>query len=397
MIELTPNSKSKRPAIFFDVDGVLNLEPGTQGVLGSDDVRLIPGTGDAVRRAREAGMATVAVTNRSQIARGLVSFDDLDRILDRLEALLADSGGVLDRIYFCPHHPDGDLPGGIPELKIACECRKPGSLMLRQAMADFPIDAARSAAIGDSLRDIGAARGAGVWAYGVRTGHGCRDAARYPGGPQAVPAPDLMFDDVGEAVDFCIRYRTIAEPVLTATGQRPRNASPLIVAICGRSRSGKSVVAHAVARALIDEATPNLHVKLDDWIMPAAERPADADAEMRSRVDLLPGIVDSLRSGRAVTAPGYDAQTRGPSPGTTYDPSGCQVIILDGLFAAHPSIRDRVDLSVFVEPPSAAQAKAPLSNYIAGRAFRMTLLKISGDIERTMNGPRSTRNARMPI
>ncbi|MCF8477559.1 MAG: histidinol phosphate phosphatase, partial [Pseudolabrys sp.] len=158
--------------------------------------------------------------------------------------------------------------------------------------------------------------------------------------------------------DFCIDYRAIAEPVLAAIGQHPRTASPLIVAVCGRSRSGKTIVAHAVARSLADAGTAALHVRLDDWIMPAADRRPGDDAEMRSRIDLLPGIVDSLRDGRAVTAPGYDARTRKTGQSTIYDPKGCQVIILDGLFAAHPSIRERVDLAVFVEPPSAAQAKA---------------------------------------
>lgn len=54
-----------RPAIFFDCDGVLNEEPGGHGVLGPDDVRLIPGAGEAVRAAREAGYLAIIVTNRA--------------------------------------------------------------------------------------------------------------------------------------------------------------------------------------------------------------------------------------------------------------------------------------------------------------------------------------------
>jgi len=195
---------SPRPAIFFDCDGVLNEEPGVHGALTPDDVRLIPGAGVAVRRAREAGFVTVAVTNRPQVARGHVTFDGVARILARLESLLAAEGGRLDRIYFCPHHPDRGGVGEIVALKVACTCRKPGSLLLRRAFDDLPIDRDRSAIIGDSLRDIGAGRDAGIACYGVRTGHGCGDGDRYPATAGTPPTPDLMFADVCAAVDHCV-------------------------------------------------------------------------------------------------------------------------------------------------------------------------------------------------
>ena len=71
------NLTHRRPAIFFDCDGVLNEEPGLQGALTAHDVTLIRGAGAAVRRAREAGLLTVAVTNRPQVAKGFVTFDGL--------------------------------------------------------------------------------------------------------------------------------------------------------------------------------------------------------------------------------------------------------------------------------------------------------------------------------
>lgn len=346
------NARHKRAAIFFDVDGVLNIEPGTKGALSPDDVTLIPGAGEAVRKVREARQLAVAITNRPQVARGDISFDDLDRIFGRIEALLAEAGGVLDRVYFCPHHPDRGFPGEVASLKIHCECRKPGTLLFRRAIDELPIDASRSASIGDSLRDIGAARGAKVWAYGVRTGYGCRDAERYPGGPQAAPVPDLMFADVGEAVDFCIHYRTVAEAVRNAVNARVRINSPLAVAICGRSRSGKSIVAHAVARSLTEDGMPALHVRLDDWVMPADARTPATGAEARNRVGVLADIIGTLCGGGKVTAPGYDAATRGAGRGKTYDPAGYSVIVFDGVFAAHASVRKLIDLAVFVEPPA---------------------------------------------
>ncbi len=299
------NNHSKRPAIFFDVDGVLNEEPGTLGVLAPDQVEVVPGAGAAVRRAREAGFLAVAVTNRPQVARGDISFDDLDRIFGRLEALLADERGVLDRIYFCPHHPDSGFPGEVKALKFRCECRKPGDLMYRDAIADLPIDPKRSAAIGDSLRDIGARARNRVTPMRVRTGYGCLDIVRYPGGPPAAPVPDLMFADVSEAVDFCIGYGAIAAPHHQAL--LPSARARLLLPVSGRSRAGKSVVAHALARTLVDAGRNILHVHLDNWIMPAAERGPNDTAEIRNRVDLLPDLIATLRKGGAVTAPGYDS------------------------------------------------------------------------------------------
>ena len=134
------NRVHPRPAIFFDCDGVLNEETGLQGVVAPDEVRIIPGAGAAVRRAREGGRLTVAITNRPQVAKGFITFQGLDHILGRLEALLAEDKGVLDRIYFCPHYPQAGFLGEIPALKIKCECRKPGTLLLRRAFDELPVN-----------------------------------------------------------------------------------------------------------------------------------------------------------------------------------------------------------------------------------------------------------------
>jgi mannose-1-phosphate guanylyltransferase / phosphomannomutase len=348
------NSRNKRPAIFFDCDGVLNVEPGNPGVVRPDDVMLIPGAGTAVSTARAAGFLAIAITNRAQVARGLVTFETLDHIFGRLEALLAQEGGVLDRIYFCPHHPDSGFPGEIRALKIACECRKPGTLLFQRAIDELPVEQGRSVGIGDSLRDIGAARAMGIWSYGVRTGYGCRDADRYPGGP--LPVPDLMFENVLEAVDFCVTYRALAEPIVSAMRNYPEIRSvPFVVAIGGRSRAGKSVVAHALLRSLREDGYDCLRVRLDDWIVPVNERATNSDAEARHRVSLMTEVVRGLRAGKAVIAPGYDPATRGTGSAVTYDPSGKSVIVLEGGFAIHGTIRSMIDLAVFVESPAEIQ------------------------------------------
>ena len=350
------NKAHRRPAIFFDCDGVLNEEPGSQGVLTANDVVLIPGAGTAVARARGAGLLTVAVTNRPQVAKGLVTFDGLDHILGRLEALLAADSGVLDRIYYCPHHPETGFPGEIPALKVRCECRKPGTLLLRRAVDELPIDKPRSALIGDSLRDIGAARAFGIWAYGVRTGAACRDSQRFLRETGAPPKPHLMFDNVSEAVDFNTGYDALVAPIVaTMLARMRRKTAPFIIGVCGRSRSGKSTAAHAIARVLIEQGVSCMHVQLDDWIVPASNRKPSSSVESRNRVDAMPEIVRALRDGKLVRAPGYDSATRNPGHVSTYDPVDQSVIVLDGIFAGHPSIRNMLDFLVFATVPTELQ------------------------------------------
>ena len=188
------NIRNKRPAIFFDCDGVLNEEPGNPGVVRPDDVVPIPGAGGAIRTARTAGFLAVAVTNRAQVARGLITFEGLDHIFGRLEALLAQDGGVLDRIYFCPHHPDGGFPGEVRALKIL-RVRKPRNLLFHRAIDEL----GRQRSLGRDRRQRATSvpRALGIWSYGVQAGAGC-PMSRYRG---RLPVPDLMFEDVVEAVD----------------------------------------------------------------------------------------------------------------------------------------------------------------------------------------------------
>jgi len=344
------NITRRRPAIFFDCDGVLNEEPGPRGAGLPGDVKAIPGTGAAVRRAREAGRLAIAVTNRPQVAKGFVTFDGLSKILGRLEAQLAIDGGVLDRIYFCPHHPEKGFPGEIPALKVRWECRKPGTPLMRRALSELPIDQRRSVFIGDSLRDVGAARNFGIWAYGVRTGLGCRDSERYCRETGTPPIPDLMFEDVSEAVDFDLEYQAVADPVVASIRRLMEvKDTPILVGVCGRA--GKTVAAHAIVSALTEDEIACLHVRLDDWIVPIGERGANCTPEARNRVDAMPGVVQALRAGASDCAPGYDAATRGPSQAVTYDPTGHSVIVLEGIFAGHQSIRSMLDLTVFAAVP----------------------------------------------
>ena len=162
-----------RMAVFLDRDGTLNLEKGH--LKRAEDLELFPGVGPAIRALNRAGLPAIVITNQPVIARGEASFDDVDAIHRRLENLLAADGAYLDGIFFCPHHPDRGFAGERPELKIACDCRKPATGLVDQACAIFNIDLAKSWFVGDSGRDLECAKNAGLQPVLVQTGAAGRD------------------------------------------------------------------------------------------------------------------------------------------------------------------------------------------------------------------------------
>jgi histidinol-phosphate phosphatase family protein len=165
-------------AIFLDRDGVLNRE--IDGVFRPEMLELIPGTGAALARVNKSGLLAIGVTNQPAIAKGFMSFEDLRAVHNRLDwALAEDGGGYLDDLLYCPHHPERGFEGERPELKIACECRKPAPGMLHTAAGRHNIDLSASWMIGDHARDIEAGLAAGLdcWMVGGGSHPQARSAA----------------------------------------------------------------------------------------------------------------------------------------------------------------------------------------------------------------------------
>jgi len=147
----------KSTAVFLDRDGTIIEDIGYIG--DPDDVRLLPGAAEAIRRIFQAGYLVVIVSNQSGVARGLFDEAALSRVHARVEALLRTEGAGLDGAYYCPYLDS-------PEAKVEVyrrdsELRKPNPGMLHQAARDLDIDLPRSWMIGDSPSDIEAGRRAG--------------------------------------------------------------------------------------------------------------------------------------------------------------------------------------------------------------------------------------------
>jgi rfaE bifunctional protein nucleotidyltransferase chain/domain len=145
-----------RPAVFLDRDGVINDDRGY--VHRWEDLVLLPGVPDAMRRLKQAGYQLVVVTNQSGIARGYYSQEQYQTLTDQLIQVLAKADAAPDLVLHCPHHPDGQ----IPSLSLVCDCRKPQPGMLRQAEQRLGLDMARSVMIGDRATDLLAGQAAGV-------------------------------------------------------------------------------------------------------------------------------------------------------------------------------------------------------------------------------------------
>lgn len=153
------NLKNKQRAIFLDRDGTINKYVGF--LRNIDDFELLPNVSEAIKMINRSGYLAIVVTNQPVIARGEVTFAELENIHNKMETLLGRSGAYLDAIYYCPHHPDKGFEGEITELKFDCNCRKPKPGMLVEAAKKFNIDLENSWIIGDGKNDIFAGKNAG--------------------------------------------------------------------------------------------------------------------------------------------------------------------------------------------------------------------------------------------
>ena len=153
------NLSCRQKAIFLDRDGTVNRYVGF--LTHIEDMELVKGAAEAIRRINESGYLAVIVTNQPVIARGEVSEQELAEIHRKLETLLGNEGAYVDGIFYCPHHPHKGYAGERPEYKIECECRKPKPGLLLQAAEKYHIDLQDSWMIGDGIADMEAGLRAG--------------------------------------------------------------------------------------------------------------------------------------------------------------------------------------------------------------------------------------------
>ena len=169
-----------RAALFVDRDGTLIEE--RHHLADPDGVTLVPGAAEALRAARTQGHPVVVISNQAGVGRGLFPESRVHEVMARVRVLLRAEGVELDAVRHCPHAPDA-----------GCDCRKPGTRLLREAADDLRVSLRDSAMVGDKWIDVEAGRAAGGAGVLVLTGHGAEEARleRAPGEGADAVCPDL--------------------------------------------------------------------------------------------------------------------------------------------------------------------------------------------------------------
>lgn len=155
-----------RKAVFFDKDGIITIDKGVEK--NYYEPELYPDAGKVISSLRMKNYFIFLITNQAIISRGLISIKELKAYFDVIKKMLLnqDSGAKIDKIFFCPHHPNADLE----KYRVLCNCRKPKPGMLLQASNEFNISLEESYIIGDRITDIIAGKLAGCSTIQCLTG-----------------------------------------------------------------------------------------------------------------------------------------------------------------------------------------------------------------------------------
>ena len=172
-----------RGLVILDRDGVINRD-SREFVKSVDEWIPLPGSISAIADLCRAGYTVTVASNQSGLARGLLDRNALRAMHRKLRRLVSAKGGRIDRIVVCPHGPDD-----------GCDCRKPKPGLLRRIARYYGAELTRVPVIGDSLRDLQAARAAGARAILVRTGSGLETEASLDGKLAATE----VYDDLAAA------------------------------------------------------------------------------------------------------------------------------------------------------------------------------------------------------
>ena len=175
--------------IILDRDGVIN-EDSPFYIKSPDEWHAINGSLEAIAKLEHSGYKVAIATNQSGVARNYFTRDTLDLIHKKMIAEIAIAGGHLgvNDIFICPHGPEDN-----------CECRKPKPGLLLKAMQKFNVEPQETLLIGDSMRDLLAAKACGAKALLVKTGKGMQTLES-----EEVNVP--VYNDLAEAVDFLIKF-----------------------------------------------------------------------------------------------------------------------------------------------------------------------------------------------
>ena len=246
----------KRKAVFLDRDGTINK---TSGYISSpDDLELLDDAATAVGFLNKSPYLAVCITNQPVISRGECSIDGMQKIHSKLDYLLGKGGAYLDKLYFCPHHPDSGFKGEIEHLKVVCDCRKPNPGLFHLAGKELNISLTDSWIIGDRTADIASAKNFGGFSALVLSGDAGQDY-KYQS------RPNIVALNIYAAVDFILNYSNRFNEFITSfTSQL---GSKKYIFIGGCAGSGKSTLASLLKSVLAQQSRVSHIVELDQFLL----------------------------------------------------------------------------------------------------------------------------------
>lgn len=223
--------------IFLDRDNTLIEDPGY--INSPDQVCLLEGVAGALVEFKAMGYQLILVTNQSAVARGIVTEKVLAEIHDRLNRLLAEKGARLDRIYYCPYHPEGV----VARYRKESDQRKPNPGMLLTAAEELDIDLSRSWMVGNSSSDIVAGMRAGCKT--ILIDNPSHD--NYP--PPGEPMPDFRAVNLKEAANIVKKHHRSSAGQSTQTQPAPIDQTVPAIEMAEQPAQSKSTQTHATATA----------------------------------------------------------------------------------------------------------------------------------------------------
>jgi histidinol-phosphate phosphatase family protein len=343
-------------AVFLDRDGVLVHE--INHLHHPDQLSLLPEVGVALKRLNESLYRAIVITNQPVVARGDCTLAELQGIHNKLETLLGREGAYLDRILYCPHHPERGFAGEVTALKIPCQCRKPAIGMIEKAQADWNIDLEHSWFVGDTTVDVQTAHNAGVRSILLETGHGGLDA-RYP------IVADYTLPNLAVAVEFILKthpqlLKQCREWVLPVMPGE-------VIVIGGLSRSGKSILASTLKEALRERGITTHILALDGWLKPKDERePGVLGRYDVQAINALFMACVNRHEPMTLAVPIYDKKARAAQVIKQSVTIGTQdVIIIEGVVGAAlaPAVQDAGVHTWFVEIDESVRKERVLREY----------------------------------
>jgi len=154
------------PAVFLDRDGVLVAERDFD--YAPDNIEILPGAADAMRKLKAAGYTLVVVSNQSGVGRGFLTLKGVEVVHSAIREKLKKEGAEIDRFYSCPHWPDG----AVEKFRKECVCRKPKTGMLELADLELGVDFSRAFVVGDRITDLELGKAQNMCSILVLTGQG---------------------------------------------------------------------------------------------------------------------------------------------------------------------------------------------------------------------------------